>query len=311
MTLRQLQYFVAVVDAGLNITLAAEKVHSTQPGISKQLKQLEGAFGFELFHRRGKSLDALTEPGRKLLERARQVVDGAQALRALARSTAGESGNRLTLGASPSAARYLLPQPLAALEQRVRDLAIELQLLDTGEAVEALRRGSIDLAITSTTVDAPPEALALPLERWRRVALLPVAHPLNGTRGERHELPLSLAELARYPIVTYRSAQHARSSFQRAFAAHNLQPRVALAAADTELIKTYVRNGLGVGILAPIAVSDGLEADLLVRPIEAGLPACVTWLLLPPGARLGPEALALTELLGVAAEQLAELARLS
>ncbi len=310
MTLRQLQYFVAVVDAGLNITLAAEKVHSTQPGISKQLKQLEGAFGFALFHRRGKSLDALTEPGRRLLERARQVVDGAQALRKLARSAAGESGNRLTIAASPSAARYLLPRPLAALEQQVRDLAIELQILDTTEAVEALRRGGIDLAISSTTVDAPPEALALPLERWRRVALLPTSHPLNGDNGERRDRPLSLAELARYPIVTYRSAQQPSSSFQRAFAAHNLQPRVALAAADTELIKTYVRNGLGVGILAPIAVSTDLEEDLLVRPIEAGLPACVTWLLLPPGGRLGPEAQQLTELLGVKQAQLEELMRL-
>ncbi len=310
MTLRQLQYFVAVVDAGLNITLAAEKVHGTQPGISKQLKQLEGAFGFALFRRRGKSLDALTEPGRKLLEQARQVVDGAQALRAVARTAAGDSGNHLAIGASPSAARYLLPQPLAALEKQVRDLAIELQLLDTGESVEALRRGSIDLAISSTTVDSPPEALALPLERWRRVALLPREHPLNDDGGERLQQPLSMAELARYPIVTYRSAQHARSSFQRAFSGHGLHPRVALAAADTELIKTYVRNGLGVGILAPIAVSTNLETDLVVRPIEAGLPACVTWLMLPPGGRLSPEALALTGLLGVEAAQLEELARL-
>ncbi len=301
MNLRQLQYFVAVVDAGLNITLAAERVHATQPGISKQIKQLEGAFGFELFVRRGKSLEALTEPGRQLLERARQVVDGAQSLRTLARTLAGEAGKRLLIGASPSAARYLLPGPLAEVERRVRDLQMELRVLDTSESVEALRRGALDLAVGSTTVDHPPQTRALPLSRWRRVALLPQAHPLNVGPADR---PLSLADLARYPLVTYASAQQSGSSFQQAFAERGLQPRIALAAADGELIKTYVKGGLGVGILAPVAVDGPIDPALTVRTIEAGLPACVTWLLLPPRGAISPEAEVLVAALGVSAAQI-------
>lgn len=300
MNLRQLQYFVAVVDAGLNITLAAERVHATQPGISKQIKQLEGAFGFELFARRGKSLDALTEPGRQLLDRARQVVDGAQSLRTLARTLAGEAGKRLLIGASPSAARHLLPGPLAEVEQRVRDLQMELRVMDTGEAVEALRRGALDLAVGSTTIDHPPQTRALPLSRWRRIALLPRGHALNAARADR---PLGLADLARYPLVTYASAQQPGSSFQQAFAERGLQPRIVLAAADGELIKTYVKGGLGIGILAPVAVDGPIDPQLVVRTIEAGLPACVTWLLLPPRGALSAEAEVLVAALGVSTAQ--------
>lgn len=305
MTLRQLQYFVAVVDAGLNITLAAERVHATQPGISKQLKQLEGSFGFDLFVRRGKSLEVLTEQGRQLLPRARQVVDGAQLLRSLARTLAGETGKQLRIGASPSAARHLLPEPLAEVERRVRDLEMALLVLDTNEAVEALRRGALDLAVGSTTVDHPPQTRALPLSRWRRVALLPRRHPLNAS-GQA-DSPLSLADLARYPLVTYRSAQQAASSFQQTFSQRGLQPRIALAAADGELIKTYVKGGLGIGILAPAAVDGPIDPDLLVRPIEAGLPACVTWLLLPPSGPISAEATVLIAALGVTVEQIESL----
>jgi DNA-binding transcriptional LysR family regulator len=301
-TLRQLQFFVAVVDARLNITLAAERVHATQPGISKQLKQLEGAFGFELFIRRGKSLEALTEQGKQLLPRARQVVDGAQALRSQARTLAGETGKQLRVGASPSAARHLLPEPLAEVERRVRDLEIALLVLDTSEAVEALRRGALDLAVGSTTVDHPPQTRALPLSRWRRVALLPRSHPLN--TDDRSGQPLSLADLARFPLVTYSSAQQPTSSFQQTFSQRGLQPRIALAAADAELIKTYVKGGLGIGILAPVAVDGPIDPDLLVRPIEAGLPACVTWLLLPPSGPISAESAVLVAALGVSAEQI-------
>lgn len=300
MTLRQLQYFVAVVDAGLNITLAAERVHATQPGISKQLKQLEGAFGFTLFVRRGKSIECLTEPGRRLLPKAREVVEGAQALRALARSLAGETGKQLRIGASPSAARHLLPPALASLEQRIRDLEVTLLVMDTGEAIELLRRGALDLAVGSTTLDHPPQTRAVPLSRWRRVALLPASHPLaNGAGGA-----LRLADLARYPLVTYSSAQQPGSSFQRTFAERGLQPRISLAAADGELIRAYVRGGLGIGIVAPSVVEGLDDPALTVLPIEAGLPACVTWLLLPPGGELSEEARSLVAALGVDADQL-------
>ncbi|MCB1589187.1 MAG: LysR family transcriptional regulator [Xanthomonadales bacterium] len=300
MTLRQLQYFVAVVDAGLNITLAAERVHATQPGISKQLKQLEGAFGFDLFLRRGKSVEALTEPGRQLLPRARQIVETAQALRAQARVLAGETGRQLRIGASPSAARHLLPPALANLERGIRDLEVTLLVTDTSDAIEQLRRGILDLAVGSTTVDRPPATRAVPLSRWRRVALLPSAHPL--ARSDANAL--ALADLARYPLVTYSSAQQSESSFQRTFAERGLQPRIALAAADGELIRAYVRGGLGIGIVAPSVVDELDDPELRVMPIEAGLPACVTWLLLPPDGELSPEAQALVAALGLQPEQI-------
>lgn len=294
MTLRQLRYFVAVVDAGLNITLAAERVHATQPGISKQLKQLEGLFGFTLFRRKGKSLEALTAEGAQLLTRAREVVDGAQAIRALASELKGEQGLSLRIGASTTFAHHVLPPLLARLRQRFADLKVDLRTVQPAEALEALRRGALDLAIFSTVVSAPPPPPAVVLSRWRRIALVPAGH-----RWATQTTPLSLQQLASQPIVTYDTARSPTSSLMRAFQAQGLDGRITLATSDAELIKTYVKQGLGVGILAPLAFDPAQDSGLLALEIDDALDECATWLLWPSGVALKRGARALVEALGV------------
>lgn len=294
MTLRQLRYFVAVVDAGLNITLAAERVHATQPGISKQIKQLEGLFGFSLFRRKGKSLDALTAEGTQLLARARVVVDGAQALRSLALELKGDQGQSLRIGASTTISHHLLPPILAAMKKRFADLRVDLRTVHPNEAIDALRQGALDVALFSTIVSAPPPPPAIALSRWRRIALVPEGH-----KWARQTTPVTLKQLAGQPLVTYDTARTASSSLLRAFHAQELEPKVTLATSDAELIKTYVRKGLGVGIMAPLAFEPQTDLGLVALPIEDALDECATWLLWPPGVSLKRGTAALVQALGV------------
>jgi DNA-binding transcriptional LysR family regulator len=276
MTLTQLRYLVAIADSGLNITLAAEKVHATQPGLSKQLKQLEDELGFLLFQRKGRSLEAITPSGREVLAHARRMLAEAGNIRAFAANQRGETQGRLVLVTTHTQARFVLPPAIAGLARRFPDVSIHLQPASEGEALDALAQGQADFAVVSTAGDAPPGGLAVPLYRWRRQVLVPAAHPL----ATLDRAP-TLAELAGLPLVSYESSNKPESSLRRAFAEAGLEPQIAMTARDADLIKTYVRAGLGVGLLAEMAVSARDDADLRTLPAPPAIPECTSWAVLP------------------------------
>ncbi|MDW8480082.1 MAG: LysR substrate-binding domain-containing protein [Xanthomonadales bacterium] len=277
MTLTQLRYFVAIVDAGLNITQAAERVHATQPGLSKQLKQLEDELGVKLFNRGQRSLDALTPAGREVLARARRILAEADSIRAFAANERGAVDGRLTVLTTHTQARYVLPQALAQLRRDWPLLAVQIEPLGDEEVESRLERGTADLALVSSASRTPGGGLVIPLFRWRRVLLCRRDDPL--ARGA--EAGVALAELARHPLVTYESALRPESSLRRAFAALELEPDIAVTARDADLIKTYVRVGLGVGIVAEMAV-DPEDPELLALPAPPEIPECTAWGILPP-----------------------------
>ena len=276
MTLTQLRYLVAIADSGLNITLAAEKVHATQPGLSKQLKQLEDELGFLLFQRKGRSLEAITPSGREVLAHARRVLAEAGNIRAFAANQRGETQGRLTLVTTHTQARFVLPPAIAALARRFPDVSIHLQPASEGEALNALAQGQADFAVVSTAGDTPPGGLAVPLYRWRRQVLVPAAHPL----AKLDRAP-TLAELAALPLISYESTNKPESSLRRAFSEAGLEPQIAMTARDADLIKTYVRAGLGVGLLAEMAVSLRDDGDLKALAAPAAIPECTSWAVLP------------------------------
>jgi LysR family cys regulon transcriptional activator len=276
MTLTQLRYFVAIVDAGLNITLAAERVHATQPGLSKQIKQLEEELGVLLFNRGGRSLDALTPAGREILERARRMLAEAENIRAYAANQRGEVDGSLTVVTTHTQARYVLPAAVAGLKQAFPRLSLHLEPAGDAEVMDRLTRGEADLALLSS-VGAPPEGgQAVPLFRWRRVVLVPREHPLASEGAP------DMASLARHPLVSYESSLRPESSLRRAFEAAGLVPEFAVTARDADLIKTYVRAGLGVGILAEMAITADDDQDLVVLRAPPELPECTAWAVLPP-----------------------------
>jgi DNA-binding transcriptional LysR family regulator len=286
MTLNQLRYLVAIADSGLNITLAAERVHATQPGLSRQIKQLEDELGFLLFTRKGRSLTALTQAGEQVLAHARQLLDEAGNIRALAANQRGERKGRLTLVTTHTQARYVLPGAIAATRREFPAVSIRLQPSEESEILAQLARGGDELAVISSSGAVPEGGIAVPLFRWRRVVLVPAGHALARRRR------VSLRDLSALPLVSYESSRRPESSLRHAFDAADVPMQLAMTAHDADLIKTYVRAGLGVGILAEMAVSKD-ESDLRALAAPAELPECVTWAVLPRGRVLRDYALRL------------------
>ncbi|WP_066094342.1 LysR family transcriptional regulator [Xanthomonas massiliensis] len=274
MTLTQLRYLVAIADADLNITQAAAHVHATQPGLSKQLKQLEDELGFLLFVRRGRSLESVTPAGGEVIARARIVLAEANNIRTYAANQRRESQGQLILTTTHTQARFVLPPAVARVKQRYPQVSVHLQQAGEAAALDLLGQGEADIAVVSTSGDAPAAGIAVPLYRWRRLVVVPRGHALD--RGQAPDL----RALAAHPLVSYDSSVRPESSLQRAFARAGLVPDIALTALDADLIKTYVRSGVGVGVVAEMALS-AVDADLRAWPAPAEIAECIAWAVLP------------------------------
>ncbi|MGH8273662.1 MAG: LysR substrate-binding domain-containing protein [Gammaproteobacteria bacterium] len=288
MNLTQLRYLAAIVDAGLNITAAAEQVYATQPGISKQIRQLEGELRFQIFTRKGKSLAAITPAGAQVIEHARAILEEIANIRVLAENLRRSADGALRIATTHTQARYALPGPISRFNHEHPSVSVHLMPGGETEILGLLEAGNVDFSILSTTGGPPPGYHAIPLYRWRRVAIVPHAHPLGGERQLG-----SLAALAAHPLVSYESVQRPDSSMRQAFASAGVPLRVACTARDADLIKTYVRAGLGVGILGEMAMLPEDAADLRTLTLGGLLPECTTWLLAREDRLLRDYALAL------------------
>ncbi|ODV17168.1 MAG: CysB family transcriptional regulator [Rhodanobacter sp. SCN 68-63] len=271
MTLTQLRYLIAIADSGLNITLAAERVHATQPGLSKQLKQLEEELGFQLFNRKGKSLDAITHAGSKVLERARAILTEVGNIQSVAANLRNEARGTLRIATTHTQARFALPGAIAALNRSYPEVSVHLQPAADAELLGLLESGGVDLAVVSTAGAPPSGVIALPAYRWQRRVVVPKEHPLTAL-----ERAPTLAELAAQPLVSYDSSLKPESSLRRAFESAGLQPQIAMTASDADLIKTYVRAGLGVGVLAEMALLATDSADLRILAADQLFAPCTT-----------------------------------
>jgi len=291
MTLTQLRYLVAIADAELNITLAATRVHATQPGLSKQLKQLEDELGFLLFVRKGRSLESVTPAGEEVIGRARAVLAEANNIRTYAANQRRESHGQLVLTTTHTQARFVLPPAVARIKQAYPQVSVHLQQAAESDALDLLGQGDADMAIVSTAGSEPTTGIAVPLYRWRRLVVVPKGHPLD----RAGQVP-DMAALAAHPLISYESSTRPNSSLRRAFAAKRLEPDLALTALDADLIKTYVRTGLGVGLLAEMAVNSN-DADLRAWPAPDAVPECIAWAVLPRERVLRDYALELVHVL--------------
>ena len=285
MTLTQLRYLVAIADSGLNITQAAERVHATQPGLSKQLKQLEDELGFQLFTRKGRSLESIAPAGVRVIEHARKVLAEVANIRSYAANERGEHSGRLLLATTHTQARYVLPPAIAAIKREFPQVSVDLLASGDSDVLDKLDQA--DLALISTAGSVPQGGVAVPLFRWKRVLLVQATHPLASLQRAP-----TLAELAAHPLISYESSTRADSSLQRAFAGAGATAQIAMTARDANLIKTYVRAGLGAGLLAEMATG-GDDADLRIIPAPAEIPECITWAVIPRGRVLRDYALSL------------------
>jgi LysR family cys regulon transcriptional activator len=272
MTLQQLRYLVAIADSGLNITAAAERLYTSQPGISKQLKLLEQELGVQLFTRKGKSLAAITPAGRDVIARARRIMRETENIRSLASDLSGEQDGMLVIATTHTQARYVLPDTIREFRQRYPKVNLELQQGTSEQIAELVAANRVDFAIATGSRQLFPGLVILPCFRWDRIVLVPAGHPL-AKAGQ-----LDLAALAAYPLVTYVFSATGESSFKQAFSREGLEPNVVFTARDADIIKTYVRMGMGVGIIAPMAFECADRKDLVALPAVGMFPRVTTWL---------------------------------
>jgi LysR family cys regulon transcriptional activator len=275
-TLKQLKYLVGIVDSGLNITSAAERLFTSQPGISKQLKQLEAELGVQLFTRKGKSLAAITPAGRDVIARARKILREADNIKSLASDLTAEQEGTLSIATTHTQARYVLPEVIRAFREIYPRVDLDLHQGTSEQIAELISTNKVDFAIATGSQHLFPHLTLLPIYRWHRIALVPNAHPLA-----RQKKPLDMKTLAEHPLVTYVFSLTGESSFKRAFHDEGLEPRVVFTARDADIIKTYVRMGLGVGVIAAMAFECQDQADLTAIDASKLFPQVTTWLGFP------------------------------
>jgi LysR family cys regulon transcriptional activator len=271
MKLHQLRYLAAVTQNGLNITAAAQKLHTSQPGVSKQIKLLEDELGFQIFVREGRNLARITPAGQQVIERALKILQEAQSIRDLSTELRDEGRGSLSIGTTHTQARYVLPEVIREFRGRYPQVRLNLHQGTSEQIAEMVAADRIDCAIATGSEDLFSDLTLLPCYRWHRTVIVPRGHAL--ARAGR----LAFKTLAAYPLITYTFSFTGPSSLHEAFAKAGLTPNIAITARDADVIKTYVRLGLGVGIVATMALD---EQDQDLESIDAThlFPAHVTWM---------------------------------
>lgn len=261
MNLHQFRFIQEAVRRNLNLTETAKALHTSQPGISKAILELEEELGVDIFARHGKRLRRVTEPGEQVLKSVEIIMREVHNLKRIGSEFSAQDTGTLSIATTHTQARYVLPQPVALLRQRHPKVQVELHQGTPDQVVRMLIDETAVIGLATEALDQHDELLTLPCYEWQHVVVVPADHPLAA--GER----LTLEQLARYPLVSYHPKVAGRSRIDAAFARAGLRPAVALEALDSDVIKTYTRMGLGVGIVAEMAVrEDAADTGLLALP---------------------------------------------
>jgi len=261
MKLQQLRYLVQVAKSGLNVSDAAEALHTSQPGISKQIRLLEDELGVEIFVRHGKRVIEITEPGRTILAIAQRVLKEADNLKQAGKEFASETVGSLTIATTHTQARYALPQVIKRFVATYPEVRLSLHQGSPIQIAQAVVDGEADLVIATEGIAQFEELIMLPCYQWNRCVIAPPRHPIL------KQQPLTLEAITQFPLITYDFAFTGRSAMQHAFEQKGLTPNVVLTAIDSDIIKTYVALGLGIGILAAMAFD--AKEDKGLRAMDA------------------------------------------
>lgn len=262
MNFQQLRSVRETVRRGFNLTEVASVLHTSQPGISRQIRELEDELGIEIFVRAGKRLTGLTPPGETVLPIVERLLLDADNLRRAGQEYSAQTSGRLSIAATHSQARYALPAVVRDFRQLFPQVTLNLHQGSPKQVAEMLLSGEADIGVATEALAHYEQLVALPCYRWTHSVVVPPGHELLDGK------PLTLKRLARHPIVTYETGYTGRTHIDEAFGRAGLKPSIVLSAMDADVIKTYVELGMGVGIVASIAF-DG-ERDRTLRAIDAG-----------------------------------------
>jgi LysR family transcriptional regulator, cys regulon transcriptional activator len=257
MKLHQLRYIWEVAKRDLNVSQAAIHLYSSQPGISKQIRLLEQELGLQIFTRRGKHLVEITPAGQAILEASGEILQKVDNIAALAQEHTDATKGSLSLATTHTQCRYVLPRVIQRFIASYPDVALHMHQGTPKQISAAAAEAGSDFAIATEALELYSDLIMLPCYRWNRSILVPKDHPLA------NENEITLCKVAGFPIITYTFGFTGRSKLDEAFAAQKLEPRVVLTAADADVIKTYVRLGLGIGIVASMAFDAEIDSDLV------------------------------------------------
>ena len=261
MNLHQFRFVQEAVRRNLNLTEAAKALHTSQPGVSKAIIELEGELGIEIFARHGKRLKRVTEPGQHVLKSIELIMREVSNLKRIGEQYSAQDSGTLSIATTHTQARYVLPLPVAKLREAYPKVNVSLHQTTPDQVARMVIDEVAEIDIATESLAAYPELVTLPCYEWEHVLVLPPNHPL--VQKER----IGLDDIAHEPLITYHPSFTGRGKIDAAFAARRLQPRIALEAIDSDVIKTYVRLGLGIGIVAEMAMRDDPIGDLVVRPV--------------------------------------------
>ncbi|MBG6079874.1 CysB family HTH-type transcriptional regulator [Rubrivivax gelatinosus] len=265
MNFQQLRSVRETVRRGFNLTEVAQVLHTSQPGVSRQIRELETELGVEIFVRAGKRLTGLTAPGATILPIVERLLQEADNLKRAGDDYAGQGKGTLVIAATHSQARYALPTAVRDFRATHPNVQLRLHQGSPKQVAELLLEGEADLGVATALIAHYPELVALPCYRWTHSVIVPAGHELarDAERGE----PLTLERLAAFPLITYEPGYTGRSQIDEAFSQKGLALELVLSAMDADVIKTYVELGMGVGIIASMAYDE--QRDPGLRAIDA------------------------------------------
>lgn len=261
MNFQQLRSVRETVRRGFNLTEVANALHTSQPGVSRQIRELEEELGIVLFVRAGKRLTGLTQPGAEVLPIVERLLVDADNLRRAGDDFAHQSRGRFAIAATHSQARYALPQAVRDFRQQFPQVTLNLHQGSPRQIAQMLITGEADIGIATEALAHYDDLITLPCYRWTHCVLVPPDHPLLDGG------PLTLERIAQHPVITYDAGYTGRSHIDDAFDRAGIEPDIVLTAMDADVVKTYVELGLGVGIVASIAYDE--DRDRHLRSIEA------------------------------------------
>jgi LysR family cys regulon transcriptional activator len=257
MKLQQLRYIWEVAHHDLNVSATAQSLYTSQPGISKQIRLLEDELGVEVFSRSGKHLTRITPAGEAILQTTGEILRKVESIKQVAQEFSNDKKGSLSLATTHTQARYLLPKVIGRFIESFPDVSLHMHQGTPMQISEMAADGTVDFAIATEAMELFSDLIMMPCYEWNRTIVVPKGHPLCDLSE------LTLEEVAKHPIVTYVFGFTGRSKLDEAFMVRGLVPRIVFTAADADVIKTYVRLGLGVGIIAKMAYDEELDKDLV------------------------------------------------
>lgn len=257
MKLQQLRYIWEVAHHDLNVSATAQVLYTSQPGISKQIRLLEDELGIEIFARSGKHLTRVTPAGEAVLKVAGEILGKVDSIKQIAQEYSNNKKGSLSIATTHTQARYALPNVIEHFIEDFPDVALHMHQGNPLQIAELAADGTVDMAIATEGMDHFSDLVMMPCYRWNRSLVVPRDHPLAKKNN------ITLEDVATFPLVTYVFGFTGRSKLDDAFIARDLKPKVVFTATDADVIKTYVRLGLGVGILAHMAVDPETDRDLV------------------------------------------------